>query len=369
MNYSFIAISDVHLGWKLFNLPELAQDLKDNLARVVDIAIEKRVTHLFIVGDLYDTNKPSPDLIAFVSDQVMRLKANGIIAAGIAGDHDKPVNNKAWIHLSNLIPINYVDKRFLGFDYCDNSMDNIEKIGQLKQHYKDQVEWIFLHGQVPELFKWCEDKKKLDFKEIDLINNFPSLKGVILGDIHTPIEGSIEDPAMEREPLYIGYCGSLGMIKTDEIGTKKGLLYFDGSKLQRLPFKQDREFIRFNLSDSIIPINWVEKYARFFNAETYKGKKPVFIVEYDRNSKNLLSEIGPLYEVGVVRTSTTRKQAAQDKDEKVNIRSELKTKDRIAKTLEELAPDKEVYNLVYAVVTEDEPKTVLDKFKQTLLSQ
>ena len=104
--YSFIALADIHIGWKLFNLPELAQDIKENFVKALDIALAKKVNYVFIVGDLFDINKPSPDMIEFVAEQVKRMAANGIVVAGIAGDHDKPVNGATWVHLTGILPIN-----------------------------------------------------------------------------------------------------------------------------------------------------------------------------------------------------------------------------------------------------------------------
>lgn len=362
--YTFIALSDIHLGWKLFNLPELAQDLKDCFRRACDVALEKKVDYVFIVGDLYDTNRPPPDLVQFVAEQAARLKANGITVAGIAGDHDKPVNGSAWIHLSGIMRLHQADWNgaFIGYDYNDDSSTLIEKIKNLDEEDKRAAEWIFLHGQVPELFSYTEDKKKLDIKSLDTINEFPNLKGVILGDIHMPLSGLIEDPKQERPPQWIGYCGSLGVIKTDEIEHKAGILYWNGSELSRIPFKQDREYIRLNLGDSLKPINWIEKYKLFF--QEHKGKKPLFIIEHDKHSKELLPEVAPLYEVGIVRVSTTR--ASKDRKEEVetiNIRSELKTNNRIEGTLKECAQEQEVYDLILGMLTDEDPKSVIDKYK------
>ena len=365
-NYTFLAIADVHLGFKLFNLPELAQDLKDNFVRAIDKALELKVDYLFVVGDLYDTNKPSPDLIKFVSDQVKRLGANGCLVAGIAGDHDKPINNSAWIHLSNMMPVNSIgDKRFVGYDYSDNSAENVEKLAQLT--YKDKVEWIFLHGQVPGLFNFCAEKKMLDLKRLDLINTYSKLKGVILGDIHAPTESTIHDPRMLRNPLpYIGYCSSLGVVKTDEFGNKAGILYYNGNELTRVPFDPDRRFIKFDLGDSVEPINWVQKFERFFR--DYKGKKPVFLIEYNNNSKHLLPLIAPLYEVGIVKTSISKRVSKESNEEEtINIRSELKTNNRTAMVLKELLPEKDVYDLTYQLINQEDPTVVLDAYKKTVL--
>lgn len=366
MSNSFIALADLHLGWKLFNLPELAQDLKDNLVRAFDIALKKKVNMVIIAGDLFDTNRPSPDLIKFVKEQVERLAANGIIVTGIAGDHDKPINDSAWVHLSGVMPINGLGESIVGYDYSDNSQENIDKLAALSQKEREEIEWIVLHGQVPELFGFTEDKKKLDIRTLDVTNTFPKLKGIILGDIHVPIEGTISDPTMTRldEP-WIGYCGSLGVVKTDEIGTKEGILYFDGDKLSRIPFMLDRKFIRLDIADSIKPINWIEKYKRFF--QDHIGKKPVFVIEHTKASKHLLVEADPLYEVGIVKVLMMRK-TDDKKEETINIRSELKTNTRIEQTLKESAQEQPVYDLILDMLNADDQKAVLDKFKKEALT-
>lgn len=362
-DYSFIAISDVHLGLKLFNLPELAQDLKDNFSKLADEAIKRKVQYIFIAGDLFDSNKPSPDLISFMKNQVDKLNANNIIVAGIAGDHDKPINGVAWIHLTGIVPISKIDKRFVGLDYCDDSPQLVTKLAQLEN--KDKVEWIFLHGHVPELFKWCEEKKLLDIKQLNVLDTFPNIKGIVLGDIHVPTDSNIFDPTGERKELpYIGYCGSLGITKSDEVGRKTGILYFDGSKLSRIPFDLDRTFVRFHLSDALEPINWINKFAAFFKDN--QGKKPVIIVEYDRKSADSLALLGPLYEVGIVKKACARKKDDEEEEETetINIRSELKTNDRISAVLKEMLPEKEAFDLVYALVKNvDDPTSILDELK------
>ena len=323
--------------------------------------------YLFVAGDLYEHNRPSPDLIKFVRAQAEKLNANGVIIAGIAGDHDKPINNSSWIHLSGIVPISQVSKKFVGMDYCDHSPSLIPKIAEL--NYKDKIEWIFLHGHVPEIFRFSEEKKLLDVKQLDLIKNYPNLKGMILGDIHVPTDSTIHDATGVRESLpYIGYCGSLGITKTDEVGQKTGILYYNGKTLVRHPFKLDRKFIRLHLGDSIEPINWVNKYAAFFRDN--EGKKPVIIVEYDKASMELLPLISPLYEIGIVKKALARRKNMTDDEveeveEVINIRSELKTNDRIETVLKEILPEKEAFDLTYDLLKNlDDPTSVLDKLKE-----
>jgi DNA repair exonuclease SbcCD nuclease subunit len=369
MSYSFLAIADVHLGLKLFNLPELEQDMRDNFSRLVDLAIDLKVDYVFVSGDLYEHNRPSPDLIKFVKQQSDKLNANGIIIAGIAGDHDKPINGASWVQLSGIVPVQQISEQFVGLDYCDHSPLLIPKLAEVP--YKDKVEWIFLHGHVPELFKFSEEKKLLDIKQLNLLETYPSLKGVILGDIHVPTDSKIHDPTGKRSPLpYIGYCGSLGVTKTDEVGQKTGILYFDGKEIKRHPFKLDRKFVRLYLGDSLEPINWINKFAAFFKA--HEGKKPVIIVEYDKTCEEKLSLISPLYEVGIVKKLAIKRRNMEDgeTEEKqvINLRSELKTNDRIEKVLKELVPEKEAFDFTHSLLNNlEDPAMVLDELKEKYL--
>jgi len=184
---SFIAVADVHLGSKLYNIPELEQDMREVFSSVCSTAISSKVQYLVIVGDLYDDNNPDPSLIAFVKSEVARLRANNIKVVGVAGDHDKPVNGSTWSQISDIEHVTSVPQ-FYGFDYFDYSSEvNMLPTRLGSHHNKTQVEWIFLHGHVPSLFPFSEDKKKLDFTSFEVFDIFPNLKGIVCGDIHQEI--------------------------------------------------------------------------------------------------------------------------------------------------------------------------------------
>jgi len=51
----------------------------------------------------------------------------------------------------------------------------------------------------------------------------------------------------------------------------------------------------------------------------------------------------------------------------LNIRADLKTGDKISQTLKELTSEQDVYDLVFSLITSEEPKGVLDKFKKKTL--
>ena len=359
--YSFIAISDVHLGWKLYNQPELEQDTKDIFVRVCDKAIELKVTYLIIVGDLYDTNKPTPDLISFTKGQIDRLRSQGITVLGIAGDHDKELNGETWVSISGVERLDRVPY-FAGHNYDDNPEVVLNYFR--RKSYKEDVEWLFAHGQEPSLFNFTTEKKRLDFMNFPLQELYPNLRGVILGDVHRAFGKMV--PFGSRE-IYLGYCGSLAYIKADEVGHKLGPLHFDGEKLERLPILPDRDFIVIQFTAN--SIETVEPFVYYEKYKNHKGKRPIFLIEYDATTRDKLTLFNQLYEVGMVKSTQKKKESEDGREQtNVNIRSELNNKDRVATVLQELCPDKELYNLVHSLLNTVEPKTVLDEFKTSKLA-
>lgn len=353
----FIATADVHLEHKLYNMPELEQDMREIFVEICSMAIAYKVNYLVVVGDLYEHNQPRPDTIAFVKGQVARLKAAEITVVGIAGDHDKPVNGDTWCQVSDIAPVTTVPQ-FFGYDYFDYSQEKDPIQSRIQQHRdKQQVEWIFLHGQVPTLFAFTEDKKKLDFTTVDVFSYFPNLRGILLGDIHTPLEASISD---KGKKAYIGFCGSPGITDISETKFKHSVLYFDGVSLEREQLFDIRSFVKINL---------VGEEGKNFEVATlidkYKNeeKKPIFIVRYDSSNETNLSKIRPLYELGHVKKHRVHAGVDGQQEELVSLRSELTTNERITAVLKEVCKEPQLYDLSLRLVSGEDPKFVLDEFQ------
>lgn len=90
------------------------------------------------------------------------------------------------------------------------------------------------------------------------------------------------------------------------------------------------------------------------------GKKPVYLLEYSPENKDQLKQYVKLYESGIVRFKPLQKNG---KTEVVNIRSEIKTSDRIAGVINQLETDEELRSLALNLINSADPKTVLDGFK------
>jgi hypothetical protein len=358
----FIAFSDQHLESKLYNIPELEQDNRDLFSMVIDKALEYEVDYLVSAGDLFDNNKPSSDTIRFVTEQLKRLEGK-VVPLAIAGDHSKPVNGATWETVCGFKPVNSAPE-LVGIDYSDNPADVVELLNlELNKKANNTVISIFLHQQIPELWPFCEEKKKISLKDIDFTNQCASVRGVFLGDIHIRRQMRFHDIGCDKE-MFVGYCGSLGVTAANET-QKEGLYYFDGEKLKTIKYDLPRQYVTIDVNpDNIAQVAKDTIYA------TYKlgPKKPVFLVKL-HNNVDVGNQLNFLYDIGFVKM-TKVKQDKDGQEELVNIRSELKTADRFSTVLRELTNgienSEKVYDIAYKLLTDSDPKAVLDSFKETI---
>jgi len=360
---TFIAFSDQHLESKLYNIPELEKDNRTLFSLVIDTAIEREVDYLVSVGDLFDNNKPSSDTIRFVTGELERLKKHNVKPVAIAGDHSKPVYGSTWEQVCGFEDINTVAE-FAGVDYSDNPQDVVELLNhELRKRDKDTVEFLFMHQQIPELWPFCDEKKKISLKDLDLGNHCGSMQGVFLGDIHIRREMRYHDIACDKE-LFVGYCGSLGVTAANET-EKPGLYYYDGEKLKTIKYDLPRQYVTLNVT----PDN-LEETARTCRYDIYKlgdtgRSKPVLLVKL-YNGVEIEGKLNFLYDIGHVKMTRVRSDA-EGKEELVNIRSEIKTMDRFSGVLRDLTNGIEnsetVYDLAYKLLTSADPKSELDTFK------
>ncbi len=356
---SFIASADVHLNKKLYNTPELAEDLKDNLTRLVDLAIEKKVQYLVIAGDLFENNTHvRPNNMAHIASLIEKLKANGSRLIGIAGDHDKPILGESWLRVSGIEPVT-IEPAFAGIDYFDYSTTTVEELIKVIKAGRDcnKVLWLFLHCQFPQLFERAEPKKLIDYNQLKLFENFPNIQGIIAGDIHFAPEGRAFGVGHEA---YVGYPGSLGINDRSEYKHEKHVLWCDGKHLMQLPFPLLRPWreidFRGKLADDFdlsVHLDWAKA----------QSMKPIIYVDYDIESENQIQKIAQLYDHALVKI--TQKALGSDLDEEQGMacRSETAADDKVAKALRYYTVnDEELFKLASDLL-KDDAKVILDKFK------
>lgn len=89
MHATFIHTADNHLGYEQYGLKERFNDFARAFLAVVDAAIERQADCFLIAGDLF--NKRAIDALTLMQAQegLQRLKAAGIPAIAIEGNHDR----------------------------------------------------------------------------------------------------------------------------------------------------------------------------------------------------------------------------------------------------------------------------------------
>jgi len=320
MTNSFLVVSDVHLERALLNNEELKKDLYDYLELAVLKAIQLKVKYFISCGDLFDTNKPTAYSIDFVKTLNKKLKSNNITPVAISGDHSKQIDNKDWENICDFESVN-IESTFVGVDYSDNSEAVLQKLTEQLNLKKDIVEFIFLHYQEPLLFGYCEEKKTLHINWEETVINHPTLKGIIAGDIHS---GAYKYLSSGQ---FLGYCGSLGVTKLDEINQKR-YIHWNGNKLNFIEYPLIRNFHYFDLTDD--SYKEFEKDKQSFKNKEIKelqhslsttGKRPVYILKYSKGMFNKLPEFVFLYEHAIVKTTLLKEN--NQVIENVNIRSEI----------------------------------------------
>ena len=358
---TFLATADVHLGKKLYNEPELEEDLRDNLSRLVDLAISKKVKYVVQAGDLFEDNFPKPHTVAFVSHQVQRLANHGITLIGIAGDHDKPLKNEAWYRIAGIVPVSAIPE-FAGIDYFDYSSVTPEELVELLKDNKDpqKVQWLVLHCQFPQVFALAEPKKLIDFNRLNLFEHFPNLQGVIAGDLHFGPETKAYGVGHEA---YVGYPGSLGQTDIGEAADTRRVFYCNGAVLQAIKFPQRRKMLRVDFRGDNISTFDVSEYLTLCRQEKFK---PVLHIAWDRTSEQFMHKLFPLYETALVHLHQVPVGCDLSKLETTADRTEVSTEIKIEKALRgcwKESKDEELINLSYDLVVADDPKHVLDEFK------
>ena len=82
-------ISDTHLGYMQYRLPERKQDFILAFERAIDICIEERVDIILHTGDLFETYQPDMVTLSRSIRALQKVKAHGIEFIAITGNHDR----------------------------------------------------------------------------------------------------------------------------------------------------------------------------------------------------------------------------------------------------------------------------------------
>ena len=88
-------LADLHLGWRPTSLgannEERGRERDSLLTRAVDYALNKEneIKAVVIAGDLFETHRPSPQVLASTLTQLNRLTQNNLFVVTVPGNHDE----------------------------------------------------------------------------------------------------------------------------------------------------------------------------------------------------------------------------------------------------------------------------------------
>lgn len=360
--------SDLHLGAKLFNSIELHDDLFALLPVVVDAAKGNQVDVVFLCGDLFDNLRPTP----WAATSVLRTKQHllpGVELTGICGDHDKAVGGLCWLDVlfDRKMPESGVvlaaGETICGVDYNDEPAKVIQAVNDLPKELARKIQILCFHGQVPDIFKYCDEKKTLILKDIDF-KKFPELRGFVLGDIHRPLSWSFYCPELNRD-LFVEYCGSTGLVRVEEVGDAKRFLIWDTEKktMERVRYAFGRPVLRIAASEGITDLT---------KKELLESKiKPLLVVDCETAEQ----EKDPRWDVfrSACIFRAVRRGLSEEETYAVNLRGSVDYTTQITKVLKEIFKDnlcalKLAGRLVETEQNKEDPRTILDEFKSEIFS-
>lgn len=90
--FSFIHVSDLHLGYAQYGLEVRRQDFDNAFSEIVDKAIELKPDFMIIAGDLFHQARPSNHTLENSVKSFKRLKDAGIPVLTVDGSHDSAPN-------------------------------------------------------------------------------------------------------------------------------------------------------------------------------------------------------------------------------------------------------------------------------------
>ncbi|MCL4391664.1 MAG: exonuclease SbcCD subunit D [Candidatus Parvarchaeota archaeon] len=111
----FIHVGDTHIG-QVYKNDTRNADIKKAFIEMIDYAISNKIDFIVHSGDLFDIGTPPLDSLLFVTDELNRLKKEGIPLFIIPGSHDVGVGEEESIielfHRNGLL-INLNSKKYL----------------------------------------------------------------------------------------------------------------------------------------------------------------------------------------------------------------------------------------------------------------
>jgi len=247
----FAHLADTHLGYRQFGLIEREKDFYEVFEKIIDKIIEEEVDFVIHSGDLFETERPTPNALLNFQKGLLKLRGAGIPMYAIAGNHDVVMRKgaipphvifkKLGLKVISKINPTYMQGDILiaGLQYYPSSHDKAmkNKLSELSQkaaNYEKSI--LVLHQGIDKYFG-----PQYELEIGDIPDNF---NYYALGHIHKYVNDDFGKGKLV-------YPGSTEIWRTNEINdyrlNGKGFVVvdMDGPKPQvkRVKIDIQREFI------------------------------------------------------------------------------------------------------------------------------
>ena len=293
----FAHISDTHLGYKQYNLPEREQDFYNSFNELIDKIIEERVDFVIHSGDLFEHSRPKVEALIKAFRGFKKLNKKGIKTYAIPGNHD--IQLRKGFRPSHLL---YQDcgVKLLGYNkktdlikdkdifivglpyypvyYSEILKDKIIELSKAANNYKKRI--LILHQGLDAYLPW-DDKYELKITDLPLNFHYYAL-----GHVHRRILQKFGEGLLS----YPGSSDIWNLHEVDDFKEKgKGfnLVDFDGLEptVQFVRLEKTRHFDKFTINVEDFEEELIKVKNKTYEVYQKSPSKPIVGLEISGKMK------------------------------------------------------------------------------------
>ncbi len=251
-----VHLADVHIGHRQYGLEQRAEDyaqaFRKAINKILELSENYDIEHVVIVGDLFDTTRPTPAAYIVVIDCLRKLAEAGIRVYVVRGNHEAPVVNPVENPLKVLASMGLVT--YLERDYVDIGKVRIVGHGCVYTEHQqrlfstlttlmdsNKVNIVLLHQYV-EGTPFLYYMPNVDYYAI----NSKVVKTLISDRDGIFLCGHIHEHNLRHPELPVVYSGSLEIWDSREFETYK---YHNG-KLVKVQDQAPKGFLLVEVSEA-----------------------------------------------------------------------------------------------------------------------
>jgi DNA repair exonuclease SbcCD nuclease subunit len=274
MPTKLLLTADCHLRTSQYARSSRGEDFSAALLNVFQVAVREKISTICISGDLLDSTRPSPRIIATLKELDASACRHGILILVTSGNHD--LTDPHWATIAGVATsgpcgLRIIDNELVtlacGLKIYGQPFINKEKFMALRRQIP-KADVLMFHAMVQELTHGFKSENAFALADLPT----EKYQVIALGDVH------------HREYVRVGSClvgqpGSTELCESgeDENKTVTVLTFDDHNRLvgepEFLPIKT-RQVLRFKLTTE------EEVEQALLTAETQKKNCPIVIVEF-----------------------------------------------------------------------------------------